>query len=196
MIPAAARPWIAAMLVTLAALSGITWWHDQRTKPEPPAPEQLQADGSIILERRPEPTAKPKQHIPKSAKVERVMQVTVQPDAPIPEAGKPCPPVTVDMTLIRDLDGSRRVLASSPDGQVAGGIDIPIEPISPPPPPRRWAAGISWAPNQTYGFWVERDVKIPLINLAARLGADINQTRVQASAQTGFEGRIRVGFAF
>lgn len=195
-IPPATRPWLAAMVVTLAALAALVWLHNQQQQPEPPAPEQRQADTSLILERRPEPTAKPKQRIPRAARVERITQVTVQPDTPAPAAGQPCPPITVDMTLIREPDGARRVIASSPDGQVISGLDIPVEQIAITQPPRRWAAGLSWAPNQTYGVWVERDVKIPLTSIAARIGVDLNQTRMQTSAQTGMEGRVRIGFAF
>lgn len=38
-----------------------------------------------------------------------------------------CPPVRVDLSLVRMKDKTRRVLASSPDGSVVGGIDVPIE---------------------------------------------------------------------
>lgn len=40
-----------------------------------------------------------------------------------------CPPVTVDLSLVRMPDQSRRVVASSPDGAVVSGLDIPLEPI-------------------------------------------------------------------
>lgn len=100
---------------------------------------------------------KPAQAIPKGATVERIVEVTVQPKtsggttAPspgvdpgrfkldqgtlkIPALGglgssqaNDCPPVRVDLSLIRLKDKSQRVLASSPDGQVVGGIDVPME---------------------------------------------------------------------
>lgn len=38
-----------------------------------------------------------------------------------------CPPVTVDLSLVRLKDKTRRVVASSPDGQILSGLDIPIE---------------------------------------------------------------------
>lgn len=196
-LPTPARRWIIAMLLTLAALAGAVWWA-MRPVPvaETPAPEQRQADGSLILERQPDPTAQPKQPIPRRAKVERVASVTIQPDTAPPEAGQPCPPVTVDLSLIREPDGGRRILASSPDGRVVGGLDVPVEPIILPASAKRWGAGLSWSPNQTYGVWVERDVEIPLVNLAARIGLDLNQTRVQTSAKTDVEARLRVGIAF
>lgn len=38
-----------------------------------------------------------------------------------------CPPVQVDLSLVRMPDKTRRVVASSPDGQVVSGIDVPVE---------------------------------------------------------------------
>ena len=40
-----------------------------------------------------------------------------------------CPTVTVDLSLVRMPDQSRRVVASSLDGVVLSGLDIPLEPI-------------------------------------------------------------------
>ncbi len=92
---------------------------------------------------------KPAQAIPKGAKVERIVQVTVQPtgkpfigplqgSADEPSAGSTsarsgavsasaCPAVTVDLSLVRMPDKSQRVLASSPDGKVVGGLDVPVQ---------------------------------------------------------------------
>ncbi len=188
--------WMIYLLLALAALisaAGLGWWLGQ---PDPviekPAAEQRQGDGSVVLERRPDPAAKPKQQTPKKAKLERVAQVTVQPAAA--PAGEPCPPVSVDMSLVREEDGGRRLLASSPDGTIIGGVDVPVDTAAPPPKTLRWAAGLSWAPSsETAGVWIERDV--PLFKWAARVGVDVNQTRLD-TYETGAEGRIRVGFAF
>lgn len=185
---------LAAIAVALFSAVAFGWWLGQ-PKPvrETAAPEVRQADGSVVLERRPNAAAKPKQRIPRKAKVERVAQVTVQPAA-IAEPGKPCPPVTVDLSMIREPDGMRRVLASSPDGQVVGGLDVPVETAAPPAEPKRWAAGLSWSPSaQTPGVWIERDV--PVFKWVVRMGAEVNQTRV-ATYATGVETRLRVGLAF
>lgn len=184
----------ALIALTIAACgAAIGWWWAQPDRAtETPSPAQRQADGSLILERRPDPHARPKQAIPRDVKVARVAQVTVQPDAPAPAAGKPCPPVTVDLSLVREPAGAHRVLASSPDGQVVGGIDIPVAPILIPPPEKRWAAGLSWSPtSRTAGLWAERDVRVPLINLKTRVGLDV----VEAPGGH-IEGRLRVGLAF
>ena len=188
MIPAM----IALVLVGCGVAAGWWWAHPDGPRQEPPAPAQRQADGSLILERRPDLQARPRQKIPPGKKLERVAQVTVQPDAPAPAAGKPCPPVTIDLSLVRDPDGAHRVMASSPDGQVVGGLDIPVAPTLIPPPEKRWAAGLSWSPlTRTSGLWVERDVRVPLIDLKARVGLDV------VEADSGrVEGRLRVGVAF
>lgn len=193
MIPAM----VALVLVACGAAVG-WWWAQPDGQPaEAPAPAQRQPDNSLILERRPDPAARPRQQIPPGTKVERITQVTVQPDAPPPPADQPCPPVTVDLSLIREPDGAHRVLASSPDGQVVGGIDVPVAPAEIPSPAKRWAAGLSWSPaTRTSGIWVERDVRIPLIDVQARVGVDVRQAGgVQASAQ-GVDGLIRIGIAF
>lgn len=118
------------------------------------ATEKLGAPGAI----------KPAQLIPKGAKVERIEEVTVNPtekpssglNLGAVSEGKPtpsgpgdrspaaslqagCPPITVDLTLVRMPDKSQRVLASSPDGSVVGGIDVPVE-IPAPFKVQRWTA--------------------------------------------------------
>lgn len=190
---------ITGMIALVLAACGVAvgWWWAQPDGRQAETPElpQRQSDNSLILERRPDPAARPRQRIPPGAKVERLAQVTVQPDAPPPSADKPCPPVTVDLSLIREPDGAHRVLASSPDGQVVGGIDVPVAPV--PATPRQWAAGLSWSPiTRTSGVWLERDVRIPLLDVQARVGVDVRQAGgVQASAQ-GVDGLIRIGIAF
>jgi hypothetical protein len=202
--------WIIYLLLALAALisaAGLGWWLGQ---PDPvvekPAAEQRQADGSVVLERRPDAAAKPAQLVPQGAKVERVGRVTVQPprigdDLPangrgfLGSSSDPCQPVTVDWSLVREPDGGRRMLASSPDGTIIGGVDVPIETAAPPPKPLRWAAGISWSPaNETAGLWIERDV--PLFSTAARVGLDLNQERALPGSSAGTDLRVRVGLAF
>lgn len=191
----------AAALVIAAAIG----WQLGQPAPvvETAAPEQRQPDGSVVLERRPDASAKPNQETPPGAKVERVGRVTVQPPAPARKPGReskpcqeiayPCPSVTVDWSLVREADGGRRFLASSPDGTIVGGVDIPVDTAAQPPAPKRWAAGLSWSPiNDTPGAWLERDV--PLFGTAARFGVDVEQTRTQTT--TGADIRLRVGLAF
>lgn len=198
--------WIIYLLLAIVALisaAALGWWLGQ---PEPVqetfAPAVHQDDGSVMLERKPDATAKPAHQVPKAAKVERMGRVTVQPaarssggmDASSVGMADPCPPVTVDWSLVREADGGRRFLASSPGGTIVGGVDVPVESAASPAEPLRWAAGLSWSPaNETGGVWIERDV--PLFATAARVGVDINQTRTDHGS-TGSDVRIKVGMTF
>ena len=143
-----------AVLGLIAALifvggMALAWkiWAPKPAKAEAYAAAVKQSDGSVVLERKPDATAKPAQELPKGAKLERVVQVTVKPSAsPVeiaptngpdqpaastsdlpPGTTSPCPPIRVDLSLVRMPDESRRVIASSPDGEVVGGVDIPVE---------------------------------------------------------------------
>lgn len=105
---------------------------------------------------------KPAGQIPKGAVVERNVEVIVQPGMipvlkdrtlgitkpPSIELLEPagptnladafqCPEVHVNLSLIRQKDMTRRVIASSPDGKIIGGLDVPVsEPAF--PKPQRW----------------------------------------------------------
>lgn len=193
-------PALAGLALAAAIGTGVGW-HVAKPKPvvETPAAQVKQDDGSIVLERKPDAKARPAHAVPKGAKVERVASVTVKPTQTGAGQGlrgslKPapdCPPVRVDLSLIRLPDQTRRVVASSPDGDVVAGMDIPVETAAPPPEPKKWAAGLSWSPNhQTAGAWVERDIG------RVRLGAELNQTRPWIGGPSGVEARLRVGWAF
>lgn len=56
-----------------------------------------------------------------------------------------CPPVTVDLSLVRMPDKTRRVVASSPDGTVLTGVDIPLEVEREPRIPRWTLSAIALA---------------------------------------------------
>ena len=107
------------------------------------------------------PALKPAGALPKGAVIERNIEITVQPDSPRPElktrpASAPdldlprgsvtdlsgafeCPEVKVDLSLIKLKDQTQRVVASSPDGKVVGGLDVPIT-RQEFPKPIRWTA--------------------------------------------------------
>lgn len=164
-----------------------------------PAPEKRQGDDSLILERKPDPSPGPPPHdLPRGAIEERRVTVTVRPDANrkydttkgndsvTPE--RKCPPVQVNLSLVRDSEGGRRVVASSPDGRVLGGLDVPILGTN-LPNLRTWAAGVSYDPfNESPGFWAERDIG------RLRIGADLYQDR--AGPASGMAVRVRVGWTF
>ena len=191
------RIMLVAIVLVLGIVGGLGYWLGRPPAPviETAAPAERQDDGSLIAERRPDAKAKPKQSVPKGGKVERTGSVTVTP--PTPEANLrlpgavPCPPVTVDTSLVRLPDGSKRLLVSSPDGRIDRAVDIPVETAAPAPEPPKWAAGVSYdLVHQTAGAWIERDVG------RLRLGAEVAQTRVVIAGPTGIEARLRVGWTF
>lgn len=164
-----------------------------------PAPEVRQGDDSLILERRPDPSPSPAPHtIPAGHVEERRISVQVQPDVirksdttntdvSVTPACE-CKPVRVDLSLVRDAEGGRRVIASSPDGRILGGLDVPIVADS-IFRNREWAAGVSYDPfDGTPGAWIERDYG------RIRVGADFSQER--NAIASGLAIRLRVGWTF
>lgn len=101
---------------------------------------------------------------------------------------EPSKPIQIDLSLIREKDDTRRVIASSPDGEIVGGIDIPVD--TPSTKPRVWAAGISLDPiHQTPGVWIERDL------MRLRIGVEANQVRAK-SGDKNYELRIKAGMTW
>lgn len=131
-----------------------------------PAPAVRQADGSLIAERRSSSSSEPAYRIPAGMVEERRVTATVTPDL------DDCPPVTLDLSLVRDTAGGRRVIVDSPSGLVTSSVDTVVDPGQVPAPVRPWAVGIAYEPfADRYGAWVERDVS------RFRLGADVKQGR-------------------
>lgn len=184
---------LCTFLVAAGAALALYFSHPKVIQ-ESAKPAEVQKDGSVVVERTvTTPTAKPKQQVPKGAKVERIGSVTAQgvtPDEIKACTNVPCPPVTIDTSLVRMPDGSKRVIVSSADGTILKGVDIPVE-TQEMPEPKLWAAGISMNPqNQTFGVWVERDI------FRARVGVELNQTRANLVTPTGAEIRLRAGWTF
>lgn len=185
------------ILLLLVALGVVMYWATWRywqpaEVPEQPAAAIRQADGSLVLEKRQEATAKPAQKVPRGTIPVRVVQVKVAPKRPsvtpaqeaTAEATADCPPVTVDLTLVRAQDGAQRVLASSPDGEVIGGLDVPLVALQ-LPSARPWAAGVSYDLNdRRVGGWVDHDIG------PFRVGLELQDE------SEGVSGRIRAGVRF
>jgi hypothetical protein len=171
----------AGVLLLIACAAGL-WW---LTRPAPPVPEVItaapqvvQADHSVIAERAPAAQAqRPRTILPKGAVPERDVSVVV---APASGASS----VQVDLQLVRMPDNGRRVIASSPDGQVVSALDIPIEAGLVPAPPKLWAAGLSYSTEREVGVWLERDLG------RLRLGAEVAKGAGRPRAE------LRVGVAF
>jgi hypothetical protein len=175
---------------------------------EPPAPSIRHADGSLVLERKPDAKPPSAPHaLPKGAKEERRVSVVVKPakghvvqtnekdhfsepgnmvtDRFPPIDSCDCPPVQVALSLVKMPDNTRHVVASSPNGQILSGIDIPIES---PKIPRtlRWAIGgtYSYDGAHRFGGFIDRDLG------PFRLGVETFQT------QTGWTAQARAGIRF
>lgn len=99
-------------------------------KPETPALAQIMTDGSLMLERKPDATVKPKQALPAGAHLERSVSVAVRAKTSgsgQPGEASPAAVTHVDLSLVRMPDQTRQVIASSPDGEIVGGLDVPVE---------------------------------------------------------------------
>lgn len=187
---------VLALSIIGAAVAVVLLWPHPKPVVETAKPAVTQSDGSTILERTDtQPSVKPPHVVPKGSTVERVVQVKVKPKVVVADGIKDAPslspdakpannPITVDLSLVRLTDDTKRVIASSPDGEIVGGMDIPIETLA--YKPRVWAAGISVDPvHQVGGVWVERDIS------RIRLGVDAGVNKFH-----DFETRLRVGVAW
>lgn len=150
---------------------------------EPPAPAIRQADGSLVLQRVIDPQAKPKQVIPKGGTVERVISATIQPYPTL----KPHEDIKIDLSLVRMPDQTMRVVASSEQGLVVGGVDIPVQPSS-KSLQLKHSAGISYGFN-SYGAWYDRHYD------RVTVGAEIRRTWDGFKVK-GWDASIRVGLRF
>lgn len=163
------------MVIGLA--SGWVLWASNPAQPVAVyAPEIQREDGSRVLEVKPTTKpSKPPHALPKGAKEERRVTVVVQPPK-VPIFRDPgitagtdkesllvdsceCPPVAVNLSLIRLADNSRRVQASSPDGTIVAGVDVPIE-AQKPVKAHPWAIGgvYTYDGANRFGAFVDRDL--------------------------------------
>lgn len=195
----------AGALVLGLALGLGAGWKLYRPKPAPvetAAPAIRQADKSLVLQRRPEAKPQPKHELPKGAKLERQIQVTVLPSIPmdarkipgsgslpeIPDSstGDKVSPITVDLSLVRLGDGTQRVIASSDQGTILTGLDIPVGPPAPTVKTLKNAAGLSYGKNSfggsSSGIVYERDIG------PFRLGSEVSQISVPILYGTTLHG--------
>lgn len=127
---------LLSMLIGAAIGLGIGYWlwhqPEQAAVIEAPRPAIIQADGSVVLERKPiaetEADRTAKHKIPDGAKTERQTRVVVQPEPITDNDGCSCEPIAIDLSVIRHDDGSSGVVASSDGGtiDVVNSIDKPV----------------------------------------------------------------------
>lgn len=199
-----------ALGVIVGLTTGWTLWSPKKRVQEVYAPAIRNEDKSLVLEKKPMADAKPAQQVPKGAVVERVVYVEVQPHGPSTEVHPTTPgsivtepqvtpsslpsPIRVDLTLYRLQDGTKRVVASSPDGEVVGGLDVPVEAARPVPKELKWAAGAvygttSWG-GKSVGAFLDRDLAF------VRTGIELTKNTYALSSRTGWEVRAKLGIRF
>lgn len=204
-----------AVALILGVIVGVTtgWmlWRPKAPVREIAAPGVAQPDGSHILPKQPDANAKPAQQVPKGTVVERIVYVEIQPK-PVPRPPEPVgpqnpgldtpalwtpPKIRLDLTLVRAKDGTRRVVASSPDGEVVGGVDIPVESAGPPPKVLRNAAGFEYSVTQwgntkslvghrDFFGWLRVGAKIGKTTLMMPTGPTLTGAEVGVSALIRF----------
>lgn len=81
-----------------------------------------------------------------------------------------CPPVNLELALVRLPDDTRRVIAST-DGEILSALDIPVESAAAPPEPKKNAAGITGSTDERVGVWYDRDISF------MRIGGQVNNSR-------------------
>jgi hypothetical protein len=196
--------------VIVGLMTGWTLWSPRKGRIEVFAPAIRNEDRSLVLEKKPMADAKPAQQVPKGAVVERVVYVEVQPHGPSNVVTTTTPgstetehqvvpsslpsPIRVDLTLYRLQDGTRRVVASSPDGEVVGGLDVPVEAAKSAPKELKWSAGAvygttAWG-DKSVGAFLDRDIKF------LRTGVELTKNTYALSSRTGWEVRAKVGIRF
>ena len=146
----------AGVVVGLGAGMWLGWTINRPQKSlETPAPAIIQSDGSHALERRPEANPQPKHQLPAGSKLVRQVSVEVMPrtSGSAPEAKESPRPVTVDLSLVEMPDKTQRVVASSPDGEIVGGVDIPVQPVVVPHEQK-------WAVSMLVGYDVYRNRRV------------------------------------
>lgn len=150
-------PGWALILIGILPLSFVAGLAVGRRQARPvtvqPAPAIRQTDGSLVLERQ--PWANPPQKraglpkMPPGSTVTRITTVQVEPERP--------GPVAVQLVQV-DTPAGPRVVASSEDGRVIGGLDL-VGPVVPSPKVPRWSVqairawsdrGAAWGGSLTY----------------------------------------------
>lgn len=168
--------------IALGLLICYQLWHvEPRPSTEPVRPAAVQSDGSVLVARVPVAEPGPPPHkLPAGAKEERRVRVVVQPlssesrslssnpdsldkdhFAGVGKMVCSCDPIAVDLSLVRERDGTSGIVASADGGTVdaRASVDIPI--LQDSQPEYRNALGVTWRPEpagDAYGVLYQRDV--------------------------------------
>lgn len=190
-------PSLACLLLGL--LIGWWLWHPKAAPVESAAPAIILKGGGQVLQRQPSAPVpqiikQAVQQLP-GAKLERAAVISVKPKlAPATAATSPgtiststCAPMDVDLGYVSMPDGTHRIIATSSDGTITGGMDIPTQPTM-LPASTKWAAGALYdAVDKRYGGFIDRDVG------PFRVGLEVLQP---IAGQHSFTAVARIGIRF
>lgn len=153
---------IISLILNLVFVSILTLKNEPANIIESNQPKIVQTDKSVIIERKTD-TVLVKPQIPKGSVITRQISILVHDTVPAEHDTlihiNDCPPVPVDLTLIKLTDGSQRVIARVPGGEIINGVDVPI--ISPTPLvlPKVWSTGLTYDPfKKSLGGYIDRDI--------------------------------------
>lgn len=193
--------WALGLGIAIGISAGWTLWKPRAPIVESPAVSIRQPDSSLVLARRPDTVVKIRHQLPPGFVPERHVELAVQPRPPIapvsPNAGNVSPsapivshfdpivpaPVRIRLTLGRMPDGTRRVIASSPDGEVMDSLSIDVPLGESAAPARKLVHSIGVTRDVLTGAWgavVTRDV------------AFLRLSAIGEPAQAGMRAQLKV----
>lgn len=178
---------IAALGMAIGLMLGWWLWHPRAAAIEAAAPAvALPKSQTTVIERKPSEPVPERvkaavKELGKGAKLERAVKLTVQ-----PTGETDCKKIDLELGIVRMPDETQRVIARSNDGEIVGGVDIPIA-AQPLPRNLKWSAGGAYdVAARRYGIYVDRDLG------PFRLGADV----MRRTEETGLTAIIRIGIRF
>jgi hypothetical protein len=186
---------IAGIILAVTLIAGLGVYtgiklatHKTTTENVSDTSEEHYMDGSSMLRRQGagEHVSVPSSPItiPKGGKVLRKAGVTIAPDKKADKDGK-CPDVSVNFALVDDGKGGRRVIASSPDGKVVDGYDIPVIKETTYVTNKTFV-GLSYSARKSVGVFIDRDLAANL-----RVGGSVSR-----SEDGKLDASLKVGVSF
>lgn len=194
--------WTLVAGLSLGLFLGWFLWRPKPPMIETAASSARQPDSSLVLARRPDTVVRIVHRIPPGYVPERSLSIAVQPTPRVDTLWRPGvereilrvdtlrpPVVRVVLTLARLGDGSRRVIASSPDGRVLDSLSIDVPLGESAAPARKLVHSVGATRDLLSGAW------------GAIASRDAGPLRLFAIAEPGVVGRpfqfkVGVGLRF
>ena len=128
------------------------------------APEIRQKDGSLVLERKisEKPLNRPIMPFNASEWI-RHSEVLINPNTSLIGSNAEIKPIKVSFDLVKLSDQTYRVIVNAENGEVIGGVDVPIQTVH-NPEQTKWAAG-GIILNDGYGAFIQRNIGAFLVGL-------------------------------